>query len=146
MNQKRRKPMKGGKKLSRSERQKRKEIRAKQESEELVELTAQTFTCAHEIAIDFAFQCRDQIIDLDGEIIFNEIALEIWNQQHSPSTTSLVKVMKDLLTERDRYRKKLSELETQFNQIIELNLHEHLEPIDPYIELVRARLELLLSR
>jgi hypothetical protein len=133
--------MKRKKKLSRSEREKRKEIRIERDTEELIENTAQTFTCTHEIANDFAYQCSDQAINLEADILFTQIAIEIWDQKSAPITVPLVKTLKELLIAREHHYKNLLELETQFKRLVELNEHEHLEPLDPYTDLIRGRLD-----
>ena len=127
------------KKPNRAERQKRQENRAKTETEDLVYDTAGVFTCAFELANDFAWQCDNNIEDLESDTLFNQIAIEIW-RDHTGPMKELPQVLTDLLAERDRHRAALSDLEVRFKTLADMNHHEHLEPIETYRQLVRERL------
>lgn len=126
-------------KPNRSERQKRQEIRAKSALDEVVEDTASTFTCSHEIAHDFAWQCSHGQEELESDILFTRIAEEIW-RDHTGEAKELVQTVADFLTERERHQAALLALEARFTTLADANIHEHLEPIETYREMLRGRL------
>lgn len=119
-------------KPNRVERKIRQEKQAQSELEDVIQDTAGRFTCSTEIAGDFAWQCGHACEDLGTDILFNRLAHEIWREQPGRSAQELATVLFDLLAERERYRTALTELETRFARIDELDAHEHLEPIEIY--------------
>jgi hypothetical protein len=129
------------KKPNRAGRQKQQEKRAKTETEELIQDTAAVFTCSYELASDFAWQCGDNVEDLESDILFNQIAIKIW-RDHSGPMKELPQVLTDLLTEKERHRDALTDLEVRFKALADMNHHEHLEHIETYRQLVRDRLAL----
>ena len=129
------------KKPNRAGRQKQQEKRAKTETEELIQDTAAVFTCSYELASDFAWQCGDNVEDLESDILFNQIAIKIW-RDHSGPMKELPQVLTDLLTEKERHRAALTDLELRFKNLADMNHHEHLEHIETYREMVRDRLAL----
>jgi hypothetical protein len=114
-------------------------MQADREFEDLISDTAATFTCSTELAADFAWQCGHGIEELETGILFNRIADEIW-RGHTGASKELAQTIADFLTERERYQAALSNLEARFEQLAEIDDHEHLEPIENYQKLVRDRL------
>jgi hypothetical protein len=131
-------------KPNRAERQRRQEERAKTEFVDVIQDTAGTFTCSHELAHDYAWQCGHSIEELEGELLFNRIAGEIW-RDHTGNARELAQTVADFLAERERHRAALSDLEKRFLVLADTDSHEHLEPIETYRELVRDRLSTALA-
>ncbi|MGK5085882.1 hypothetical protein WDW37_21545, partial [Bdellovibrionota bacterium FG-1] len=96
-------------------------------------------TCSHEIAHDFAWQCSYGQKELESDILFTRIAEEIW-RDHTGDAKELVQVVADFLTERERHQAALLALEIRFTTLADANIHEHLEPIETYRDLLRGRL------
>jgi hypothetical protein len=135
MSRKKRKP-------NRAERKKRQEERSQSQFEDVVEGTAATFTCSYEIARDFAWQCSDGAEEMESDILFNQLAHEIW-RAHGKNEKELAQALADFLAERERHRNALLTLETRFKTLTDTEIHEHLDPIEKYQELIRERLSSL---
>jgi hypothetical protein len=102
--------------------------------------SAATLSCAAEAAGDFAYQCTHQQEELDFDLPYLHLALEIWRE--SPQAPpSLLAALDELLTVQLRHRETLIRLAQQFEQLAaDPSLHIHLDPIEHYRELVRSRL------
>jgi hypothetical protein len=126
-------------KLSREEKRWRREQRHKQQ-DDVVHHSAATLTCASETAGDFADQCAHQQEELELDLPFLRLALEIW-REHPQSTEELVTALEELLSERVRHIEALNRIGQQLQPLAaDRSLHIHLEPLDRYRELVRNRL------
>jgi hypothetical protein len=114
--------------------------REKQRQDAVVKDSAATLSCAADTAGDFAYQCTHQQEELDFDLPYLRLALEIWRE--SPlAPPSLLTALDELLTEQLRHRKTLVRLGQQLELLsADPSLHIHLEPIDHYRELVRSRL------
>jgi len=112
----------------------------KKRQDDVVKDSAATLTCAAETAGDLAYQCTHQQEELDFDLPFLHLALEIWRQ--SPlAPPSLLAALDELLTEELRHREALIRIGLELEQLAaDPNLHIHLDPIDYYRELVRNRL------
>jgi len=110
-----------------------------QRQSDVVHDTAARFTCAAETADDFAYQCTHALEELDINLLFNRLALEIWNEPPERAEP-LVTALQELLAERLRHRDTLQRLGQRLQSLADdPALHIHLEPLDAYRELVRNR-------
>jgi len=112
----------------------------KKRQDDVVKDSAATLTCAAETAGDFAYQCTHQQEELDFDLPFLNLALEIWRV--SPKAPpSLLAALDELLTEQLRHRETLIRIGQHLEQLAaDPSLHIHLDPIDHYRELVKNRL------
>jgi hypothetical protein len=126
-------------KKNRQEKNWRRQLERKRQDDVVKDSTA-TLTCAAETAGDFAYQCTHQQEELDFDLPYLHLALEIWRE--SPlAPPSLLAALDELLTEELRHREILIRLAQQFERLAaDPSLHIHLEPIERYRELVRSRL------
>lgn len=126
-------------KLSREEKRWRREQRHRQQ-DDVVHHSAATLSCAAETAGDFADQCAHEQEELELDLPYLRLALEIW-REHPQSTQPLVAALEELLSERVRYIEALKRIGQQLQPLpADRSLHIHLEPLDHYRELVRNRL------
>jgi hypothetical protein len=126
-------------KKNRQEKNWRRQLEKKRQDDVVKDSTA-TLTCAAETAGAFAFQCTHQQEELDLDLPFLNLALEIWRA--SPSVPpSLLTALDALLAEEMRHHETLHRIAQQLEQLAaDPALHIHLDPIDPYRELVKRRL------
>jgi hypothetical protein len=127
------------KKKNREEKRWQRQLEKKRQ-DDVVKDSAATLTCAAETAGDFAYQCTHQQEELDFDLPFLHLALEIWRE--SPQAPpSLLAALDALLAEQVRHRETLIRMAQQFEQLAaDPSLHIHLDPIEHYRELVRNRL------
>jgi hypothetical protein len=115
--------------------------RQRQEQDNVVLDSAAILTCAAETAADFAGQCADQEEELQLDLSFLNLALQIWGERPDASTQPLLHVLQELLHERQRHMQALATLATQLKRLAEdPSLHIHLDPIERYQQLVRDQL------
>lgn len=132
-------PRKQKRKPNRTQRQKRREEREQLEFEVIVEDTASTYTCSEAMATDLAWQCEHAMEEMEGDVFFNQLALDIW-RNHADKAPELIRALTDLMAERERHRVALLSLKARFTALEENEAHEHLEPEESYIDFVRERL------
>ena len=127
-------------KISRQEKNWRRQ-RESQRQNDVVQHSAAVLTCAAETAGDFVFLCAEAQKELDLDLPYLRLALEIWREPPNPSIQPLVAALDELVTEKLRHREALNRIEQQLDHL-EANpsLHIHLAPIERYRELVRLRL------
>ena len=125
---------------NREEKNWRRQQREKQRQDNVVKDSAATLSCAAETAGDLAYQCTHQQEELDFDLPFLRLALEIW--QESPlAPPSLLAALDELLTAQLRHRETLIRIAQHLEQLAaDPALHIHLDPIERYRELVRQRL------
>ena len=115
--------------------------RQRQEQDNVVLDSAATLTCAAETAADFADQCAQQEQELQLDLSFLNLALEIWGERPQPATQPLLHALQELLQERQRHMQALKTIGAQLERLAEnASLHIHLDPIERYQQLVRDRL------
>jgi hypothetical protein len=115
--------------------------RETQRQNDVVQHSAAVLTCATETAGEFAYLCTSAQEELDLDLPYLRVALEIWREQPNPCTQPLVAALDDLLTERRRHRDALNRIAQQLEHLkADPSLHIHLDPIDRYREWVRLRL------
>ena len=115
--------------------------RQREEQDNVVLDSAATLTCAAETAADFADQCAHQEEELQLDLSFLNLALEIWGERPQPATQPLLNALQELLQERQRHMQALNAIRAQLERLAEdPSLHIHLDPIERYQQLVRDRL------
>ena len=125
--------------LSKEDRRRRRHRRQAQRQDDVVNDTAARFTCAAETADDFAYQCAQAQQQLDIDLLFHRLALEIWNERPA-CAQPLVDALEELLAERMRYRQTLQRIGQQLQRLADdPTFHIHLAPPEAYRELVRSR-------
>ena len=109
--------------------------------EEVVADTAAVFTCLQMIANDFAYQCGDESENVEADIAFNKVALEMWSER-TGRAQDLVAALVALADARERHRQMLIETRNRFIAIADdESTHEvHLGPPEAYRDLIRKRL------
>lgn len=126
-------------KLRREEKRWRRE-RESQRQNDVVQHSVATLTCALETASDFAYQCTHVQEELELDLPFLHLALEIWRE--SPQAPpALVAALEELLTEQLRHQEVLNRIGQRLEVLAaDPSLHIHLDPPDAYRDLVRNRL------
>jgi hypothetical protein len=115
--------------------------RQRQEQDNVVLDSAATLACAAETAADFAAQCADHEEELQFDLSFLNLALEVWSERPQPSTQALLKALQELQQEHQRHIHVLKALGATLQGLAEdPSLHIHLDPIERYQQLVRDRL------
>lgn len=101
--------------------------------------TAAVFTCSKETADDFTYQCQRRREDLQMDLDFTRVALDIWRDQpgQGPPLTDLLTA---LAAEHERHFAAILELGRGFAALAAQNIHEHLEPPEKYRDFVRKKL------
>lgn len=114
----------------------------RQQNSDVAKDTAGIFTCDFETARDFANQCEERSEDLDFDIAFSKLAYDIW-LPHADRASHLATALAEFLSEKQRHLDAISAFRRRFADIAAQtspDTHQHLEPLDPYLNLVRERL------
>lgn len=131
--------MSGGRKISKDERRRRQKQRQKERcrpgDEDVVKDTAAVFTCSTETASDFAGQCDRRRDDIEVDLVFSGLALEIWKR--SGRSEQLTAILEDLVAEQRRNLEVIAALERRFIELQVANGHDHLDPPEHYRHFVR---------
>ena len=132
-------------KLSKSERERRRSQRDAQDLALLVKDTAEVFRSSFDTGEDCAAECNRRRDDLDADLKYRRLTYEIW--QNRPGAESLASAMADLLAENERHLVAMTDLCRRF---VDLG---HRDAIDIILgadvvpdELVRSRLFASLPR
>jgi hypothetical protein len=120
--------------------ERRKEKQAAEELAAAVEDTTSRFTCTTGVAKDFADQCEQRIEDLEFDLVCTRLALEMWNPVTSVTARPVVELLREVLAERERHHHALMQLGQRLDEYAQRGIHEHLEPMEQYAELVFKRL------
>lgn len=105
-----------------------------------VQDTAARFTCATEIAGDFAHQCTARLESLDLDLVFATLAVEIWNGQDE-RTKGVLAALTDFEIELRRQVDALNTLKKRLASYADNDdLHIHLDPPESYRDLIRRRM------
>ncbi len=125
----------------RKQKRQRRQQHERQQEHNVVEHSAATLSCAAATAADFAGQCTQDLEDLDRDLPYLRLALEIWREQPQSTTEALLAALEELLSERLRHQQALNQIGQQLEHLAaDPSLHIHLDPIERYRELVRQRL------
>jgi hypothetical protein len=112
----------------------------RQKDLDLIRDTAATFSCSTKITKDFLFQCIDGIEAVNADLSFNRVAHEFW--QDRPGHGQLIaEALATFIEAREIYLRSLAELKPKLTDLVsQVPEHEHLDPIEKYREIVRARM------
>lgn len=127
-------------KAERRAQERREQRRAEEDVAAAVVDTASRFTCTTGVAQDFADQCEQRTQDLDFDLACNRLALEMWEPALSDGARPVVALLRELAAERERHRDALVQLQVRLDEYAQREIHEHLEPVEQYQELVFRRL------
>jgi hypothetical protein len=129
------------KKIHRQQRRRLQRQKRDSQAENIVFDTAAVFTCATETAQDFVHQCESRIEDVEIDLTFTDLAKEIW-AAHPARAKSLTDALIALAAEQQRYLALLEEFCDRFDALAadQALAHQHLDPVEPYRDLVRRRL------
>jgi hypothetical protein len=127
-------------KRKREEKQARGQQRHSQRDENLVQHSAAVLSCATEAADEIAGVCDHLLEELEVELPYLRLALEIWNE-HPELAQPLRAVLVELLQASVSYNQALHKAGQQLQSLAaDPAPHIHLEPIERYRRLVRERL------
>lgn len=118
----------------------RRERRDRQQQDDVVQHSAATLTCVAETAGEFAYQCAHDQEELELDLPFLHLALEIW-REHPHSARTLLPPLEELLGEQLRHQQALTRIGQQLQRLADdPSSHIHLDGLEQYRELVRQRL------
>lgn len=120
--------------------ERRKEKQLADDVASAVEDTASRFTCTTGVAQDFADQCEQRIEDIEFDLVCTRLALEMWSSVPSETARPVVELLREVLAERERHQQALIRLGERLDECAQRGIHEHLEPMEQYAELVYKRL------
>jgi hypothetical protein len=128
-------------KLGRTDkRRRRQQAQQRQRDLDLIRDIAATYTCSTEIAQDFLEQCIDGIEGIAADLDFNKVAHEMWHD-HPGAGQQIAETLAAFIEVREKYLRALQDLKPRFEALVQqAPQHEHLDPIEKYRELVRARM------
>jgi hypothetical protein len=107
---------------------------------DIVEHSAAVLTCATEAAGEFVGVCDRHLEDLEVDLPYLRVAMEIW-AQHPELAQPLKHSMQQLLQVLTSQYKALTDLKLEFQRLADDPApHVHLEPVERYHQLIRARL------
>lgn len=97
------------------------------------------FRCPNSLADDFRGACRTLRQDTAIETDFARVALEVWSTRPG-QTPGLATALSDFIEAHRRYDAALATLHDRFEALTfeEHTPHEHIDPIDPIADLLRA--------
>jgi hypothetical protein len=103
--------------------------------------TAERFTCTSEVALTFAEQCAERLDETAYDLEQSRVALEIWAAARtSDNVKKVVELLSELAAEHERHLRTMASLGARLDEYAARDIHEHLEPIQPFAELVYRRL------
>jgi len=103
--------------------------------------TARVFTCAQQTAEDCATECERRLEDVDADLNYRRVPHDIWSGRPG-RVQVLATAMAELITENERHKKVIAELFQRFEDLAaQQDFHEHIEPPDKYLDVVRALFE-----
>lgn len=129
--------MSAKRKLTRGAKEKQSNKRPTNDFDDVIQDTAAVFSCLHETAQDFEYQCQTSAEELEGDLRFTKLAHEIWNDK-SGRAQELAAALDALLIERQRHLDALVNIGRAFRKLADDNIHDHLDVPDK--EYVRSRL------
>lgn len=116
------------------------QVTQRQKDIDLIRDTAGTFSCSTEITKDFLFQCTDGIEAIEADLAFNRVAHEFW-QDRPGHGQQIAAALAAFIQARESYLRVLTDLKPKLTDLAaKIPEHDHLEPIDKYREIVRARM------
>lgn len=127
------------KKLSRAEREARRQRRDATELDKIVRDTAAVFRSSFETGRDCAAECHNRRTDLLADLDYRRLPYEIWRGR--PGAEDLVSIMADVIAENERHLAAIERLCLRIDDLTENGTwHETLDPDLVPDDLVRRRL------
>jgi hypothetical protein len=107
----------------------------------IVEEMASKYSCSNGVALDFAGQCEERLVDVDFDLLCSDLALGFWADPPEPARP-VVDLLRELAAERRRYHGAITEIRTRLLALTKGDpVHHHLpQPIEHYEAKVRDRL------
>lgn len=103
--------------------------------------TAQRFTCRSDVALTFAEDCAQRMEELAYDFERSRLAVEIWTTAPGPDNVKrVVAQLSEVAAEQERHLRAIASLVERLDEYAALEVHEHLDPIEPIAELVYRRL------
>jgi hypothetical protein len=129
-------------KLTAAEQQRRRDKQERQQLETVVVDTAARFTCSPKIAADFAEGCEDAAEALEAELVFVDIAHDMWRDRTGPAghTEEFLAILELLRAADEQHRQTLLQLAARFAGIAKYDDHEHLDPAESYYDFIRSQI------
>ena len=107
---------------------------------DLIHETAACFTCATRITRDFLYQCADGIEALEADLAFNRVAYEMWHDRPGQGQ-QIAEALAAFIEYRETYLRGLTPLKERLVHLAQQATDDdHLDPIEKYRELIRARM------
>jgi len=129
----------GGKHKGKWKAKREREPTVEERDNAVVEETAGIFTSLRQIMGDFADQCELTAAELEGNIRFTRLGIEIWTGR-SEEAQKLVEGLKALEAVQEKHLAELVELGKRFSGLWETAQEETLDPPEAWEGLVRERL------
>ncbi len=101
--------------------------------------TTARFVCPTEICRDFAEQCATRNVDLQVDISFSQVAVEMWASPKD-ELRPVADLMRELLEERQRHQANLKAISARLREFQAKDLHDHLEPREHYRDFIERRM------
>lgn len=94
------------------------------------------FTCFTEIAHDFVHQCGSNLEDLECDLAYNRLAIDLWSGGPGRSA-ELIEVLNAFLALRERHHAALTALQPRLAELLDPPAHDHLETTQQQRDLIR---------
>ena len=124
--------------LSLNERRRRQKAREAARFNTMLKEIADAFSCSTRIATDFADQCELNRDNLEADLAFSDLALEVW--QGRPGVEHLVTTLADLRATRQRHFEVIAVFVERLRQLAAADVHVHLTSDDINPGLVHQRI------
>ena len=129
----------GGRKLTKTEKQARRLRKEALALDALVKDTAAVFRCASETVQDCATECDRHCDDMESDLNYRRLAYDIWRGR--PGAEELASAMADMIAENERHLATMAQIGRRLDALTDnAALHEHLGPEVVSAEYVRRRL------
>jgi hypothetical protein len=120
------------KKITKAERETRRQQRDEQELTAMVDEMTGHYTCSVEVAREFAVACEDRQVELEFDLATTGLALELWRGRPG-AAERIVDLLDELEAATQRQRDILADLSARFAAVAEEQVeHVHLEPVADY--------------
>src|SRR5438477_67643 len=105
-----------------------------------VAATTAILTCSRDLAHELDAQCELRDDDVEFDLGYAQLALEIWRPHATEGARALVEVLIELIAELQRHQRAVGALRDRLAELELRDSHEHLEPAEHFAELVYRRL------
>jgi len=107
----------------------------------IVEDMASKYSCSNGVALDFAEQCGERVVDVEFDLLCSDLALGFWADPPEPARP-VVDLLRELAAERRRYHDAITEIRERLLTLTQGDpVHHHLpHPIEHYEARIRDRM------